>query len=113
MIGCEAGGALFALSWIELDDEQLRQTAYDQWPAAMQASLRGTAPRALAFSPPPALAGQPVRRLAMTGQRPEGGAVQAQGLWWMQGQRVYQAAIYADKLDAAMADPFFSGIEAQ
>lgn len=113
MVGCEAGGALFAVSWIDLPDSGVRETVYAQWPQAMRANLRGGEWRPLTLTVPAALAGAEQQAWAGHGTRPDGHPVQAQGLWWQAGTQIFHAAVYADKLGAAMTEPFFAGIEKQ
>lgn len=53
---------------------------------------------------------EPVR-LTAAGRQPDGRAVQAQGVWFARGARLYHAVIYAERISAEMSEPFFGGLE--
>lgn len=111
MSGCEAEGILFAVAWADAGSAPAAAAFAGLWQSAMLANLRADAPEALALpGARGALAG--AVRVGARGRRADGRTVQAQGLWWTQGTRVFHAALYADVLKADVADTFFSGIEA-
>lgn len=113
MVGCEAGGALFAVAHVDLGDAGKAETAQAQWQAAMLANLQADAPQLAPYglkgaTTPP----QPVH-LSAQGRRADGRAVAAQAVWFAQGKHLYHAVIYADKVGSDAAEPFFSGFEFQ
>lgn len=113
MQGCEADGILFAVSWAELGDASRSAPVLAQWQAAMLATMRAEVPQTQLF----ALKGADVMPAAMrvraSGRRANGSVVQAQGVWFARGTRVFHAVMYADKLDENAAETFFSGFEFQ
>lgn len=48
--------------------------------------------------------------LVVAGRRADGSAVQGQAAWFVHGQQVFQAVVYADKLRPEAVEPFFSGL---
>jgi hypothetical protein len=113
MLGCEADGTLFAVSWVELGDASRSGPVLAQWQAAMLATLRADAPQTLPFTLKGADAQPAAVRVRASGLRANGTAVQAQGVWFARGARVFHAVMYADTLNADGAETFFSGLEFQ
>ena len=111
MSGCEAEGILFAVAWTDVGAVPAAVAFAGLWQSAMLANLRADGSEAL---PLPGARGALIGavRVGARGRRADGRAVQAQGLWWTQGTRVFHAALYADALKADVADTFFAGIEA-
>jgi hypothetical protein len=110
MLGCEAGGATFAVAVAPMGEAGLAATALAQWQAATLANMHAGAPQAQPLSVPGADARPPAVRLSASGRRADGGAVVAQAAWFVRGTRVFHAVMYADKPDPAVAETFFSGL---
>lgn len=114
MIGCEADGSLFALSMVDAGAPAQVADMLANWQKGMLAVMGAdtgsglqAAPYRLkgaADSPAPVL-------WTVAGKRPEGGAVQARAVWFVQGTRLYHAVVYADRLRQEAVDPFLTGIE--
>lgn len=111
MVGCETGGALFAVSLVDVGDAARLSEAQSQWQAAMLAAMRAEAPQAAPYPLKGAASAPAPVRLSARGQRPDGSAVQAQAVWFAQGTRLYHAAVYAERLGAEIVDPFLAGLE--
>ena len=113
MQGCEAGGALFAISRAQVGDATAVPAVVQAWRASALAALRAE-PGATRPGVAPSYAGLPglasAQWLHVTGQRPQGGAVQAQLGWLVLGSDIYHLAVYADHLGADMTEPFFTDI---
>ncbi len=110
MLGCEAGGALYALSVVELGDAAHALAVQVQW----QASLLGTLQASASASSPWALKGagpslEPVQ-LSAQGVRPDGRPLAARAVWFARGTRLYHAVVYAERISTEMSEPFFSGL---
>lgn len=113
MQGCEADGALFAISRIRVRDAAEVPTVTKAWRESALTALRseegavreGLAPN---YAHLPGLA--TAQWLQATGQRPKGGVVQAQLAWLVWGSDVYHLAVYADQLGEEMTEPFFTGL---
>ena len=112
MVGCEADGALFAVSRVGVppsaDAEQLRA----QWQAAslLQMKVQGSPVLAPLSTSAQAL---PLRGLTASGQAGDGQAVQARLAWVAAGTDVYHFAVYAARITPEMAEPFFDGVKAR
>ena len=121
MVGCDAGGATFAVAWAALPGTVLPGDALAHWRSATLANIHAapapTAALDAAFIPPGALPLPQAVRILATGQRATGAPVTAQAAWFSHrvGATTYvlHAVVYADhadQADAAVADTFFAGI---
>lgn len=113
MQGCEARGALFAISRAQVGDATAIPAVVQAWRASALAALRTDEGVATVLAAPrygrvPGLASAVWLRVA--GQRPQGGVVQAQLAWLVLGGDVYHLAVYADPLGPDMTEPFFTDI---
>jgi hypothetical protein len=108
MLGCEAGGATFAIGWATLKDATHVGPALTQWRAATLANVRAQAPVDSRL----AVAGASEAALLTVagGRRPDGAAVISQAAYFSQGAQVFQAALYAERPDAEVVQTFFSGL---
>ena len=112
MVGCEADGALFAVSRVGVppggDAEQLQA----QWQAAslLQMQAQGSPVLAPLSTSAQAL---PLSGLAASGKAGDGRAVQARLAWVAAGTDVYHFAVYAARITPEMAEPFFDGVKAR
>jgi hypothetical protein len=111
MAGCEAGGALFAVSHIPLADEAATAGLMQDWRAATLANLHATS---IVENPLPVPTGfTAANRIAVQGQRPDGSPVQGQLLWLVAGSNVFHLAVYGERLTPELADTFFSDAKVQ
>ncbi len=112
MVGCQADGALFAVSRVGIppggDAEQLQA----QWQAASLLQLKVQASPVLAPLRTNIQA-LPLRGLTASGQAGDGQAVQARLAWVAAGTDVYHFAVYAARITPEMAEPFFDGVKAR
>jgi hypothetical protein len=108
MLGCEAGGATFALGWATLKDAARTGPALTQWRAATLANVRASAPADSRLSVPGAT--DTALLTVAGGRRPGGGSVTSQAAYFSQGAQVFQAALYAERPDAEVVQTFFSGL---
>ncbi|MET0312705.1 MAG: hypothetical protein ABW051_11700 [Burkholderiaceae bacterium] len=111
MAGCEASGALFALASATLPDAAQAGAVLVQWQAATAANMKAQAPAAAPFVPPGAAALPEAVLVSARGVRADGSAVESRAAYFSAGARVYQAVIYADRLDPAAAETFFSSLK--
>ena len=113
MQGCEAGGALFAISRAQVGDATAVPAVLQAWQVSALAALRAE-PGAARHVEAPRYTGLPglasAQWLQVSGQRPQAGAVQAQLGWLVLGSDIYHLAVYADHLGANMTEPFFTDI---
>lgn len=109
MVGCEAEGAMFALSTADIGDAGQAQAVLAQWQTLTLSHIRaGAEPQRLPFKVPGAST-EPVR-IQSRGQQADGQAVEGQALYFAQGSRLFQAVIYAPRIPAEADDTFFSSI---
>ena len=111
MVGCEAGGALYAVSVVDLPSPDRALAVQVQWQANLLENMHADSSSNSAY----VIKGgspqfEPVR-LTAAGRQPDGRAVQAQGVWFARGARLYHAVIYAERISADMSEPFFGGLE--
>jgi hypothetical protein len=113
MMGCEAGGATFAVSHATLADPSRANEVLVQWRLATLANMGAAAPRDASFVPKGA---SPVAASVQTvavGRRADGLPVLAHAAWFAKGTEVFHAVVYADKLDPEVAESCFSGLALQ
>lgn len=113
LLGCDAGGATFAIAVASVEPGQTA-AALAGWQTAALANIKATGrPQSSALKLPGA-AEQPAPVLVVaTGQRADGRAVQSHAAYFAHGAQVFQAAVYADKLAPEVLETFFSGLKMQ
>ena len=111
MLGCEAGGALYAISVAELGTPAQAQQVQAQWQTNLLATLQAQGSSRQAFVIRGANAQPEALQLQASGRSAEGRALAVQAVWFMRGTRLYHAAVYAERLTAEMSEPFFGGME--
>ena len=120
LLGCNAGGAMFAVAVADVGDVALVKPVLDQWAKVtlinMKASTVETANSVLqahalplklqgaATQPPPIL-------VSAQGQRADGTAVRGQAAYFSQGSQVFQVVLYADTLPPEISEAFFASLK--
>ena len=114
MVGCEADGATFAVSYATLADPAQVGVALTHWRSAMLARLGGAQATDAPFAPRNALPLPQSVRTAAQGRAADGQAVTAQAVWFARPvgpqMRLYHAVVYAPKPRPEVADTFFAGL---
>lgn len=122
MSGCEAAGALYAISHVRVGDALQASTARADWRAATLANLRAGSVQSqtLPWARPgvgstasgtAGVATHPrLEILAVQGQGPDGKTVQARLAWISRGADLYQVAVYGPQLNDAMLEMLFSDL---
>ena len=114
MRGCEADGALFALSRIEVESSADAAVLVQAWRAAALAALQAT-PATVEDLTPPTYRRLPdahaLAWLRAQGRQPQGGDVQAQLGWLVVGREVFHLAVYAPHLVPAAVAPMMTDID--
>ncbi len=109
MMGCEAGGALFAISHVQATDAEAAAKVITQWQAfAMQALSAGNSKNEAWKAP--AWSANPLSFRA-NGKNPNGQPIQARLTWISRGSNVYHLAVYAETLTEAMTEPFLEDLQ--
>lgn len=126
VVGCEARGAIYAVSHFAVAEPARAAEALTFWQQAVLKQLKSADGVATKLNvkgdgpwvPKGALNLPQSLRISFEGQGPSGGQkVVGHGLWFARleggGARVYHAVIYADKAMPAEAELFFSGLQLQ
>lgn len=111
MTGCEAGGAMYALAVADLDDASQAAPVLAQWQSLTLSHMRASASTQRPI-PVPGADAQPAPTLVSArGIHPDGQAVEGQALYFARGARVFQAVIYAPRIDPDAAETFLSSLK--
>ena len=134
MVGCEAQGGLYALSYMTLSDPGQISETLTLWRAAVRVQLGlpakgqesqesqegqagGKGSSEVPFVRKGALNVPQSVRMRVTGKRADGSAVQADAVWFarLNGStaQLVHAVVFADTLDTKAADNFFESIALQ
>lgn len=113
MLGCDAGGATFAVSFAELGSSEKASAVLSLWQDLALANMKAVpgSRQLLPLAVAGAAAGVPVVRLQAQGQRADGSAVSGQAAYFAQGPQLFQVVMYAPKIDAEVAETFFSSLK--
>ena len=113
MLGCEAGGATFAVAVADLGDAARAAAVLALWQGLTLANMKaapGTA-QALPLTIRGASAAPPVARVQARGQRADGTPVTGQAAYFAQGSQVFQVVVYAPQIAPEVAETFFSSLK--
>ena len=117
MLGCDAGGATFAIAHAEISDPAQAGEMLAQWRAVTLANLRATSSTDAPFTPKGSLALPQSVLVVASGQRADGHAVTAHAAWFAQssssGIQLFHAVVYANKIGPEVTETFFSGLKLQ
>jgi len=117
MIGCDMGGATFAVSQVRLGPGAPAAAALLQWRAAVLANMQARDVREQPFQPAGSLGLPQSVRLTASGLRADARPVGAQAVWFARsspdGLWLFHAVIYADAIKPEVADTFFGGLKLQ
>ena len=108
--GCEAGGLAFAILSADVKDPSALGSTLALWRQASLAGLRATPLNEAAFLPKGALGLQQSVQVRANGRKPDGSEVESRAAYFARGTRVYQAVVYAPRMNAEAADTFMAGL---
>lgn len=111
MVGCEADGALFAVSSLRVPKQLSPDLLQAEWQAATLRGMRGQASQ----ETPAGATGPknlPLRLVSALGQSSDGQKLEASLGWATTGADMVHFAVYAPRLSRALTEPFFEGIRA-
>jgi hypothetical protein len=126
MLGCDAGGATFAVAVADLGDAAKAAPVLAQWQSLTLANMKaapagaGTGPgvtQVVPFKLPGASAEPAPLLVSAQGQRTDGTAVTGRAAYFAQGSQVFQVVMYSGtttpKRNAAAeaAETFFAGLK--
>lgn len=110
-IGCDTGGATFAVLHAELGDAAGAAEVLEQWNRATLANLHGTATATRPFSIAGATPLPASKRVSAAGQRADGTPVRGEAVYFARGSEVFQAVVYAADPRPEWVQPFFDGLK--
>ncbi|BDT70809.1 hypothetical protein os4_03160 [Comamonadaceae bacterium OS-4] len=108
IMGCEAGGALFAISQVTVPDEAAARDTQSAWQQQALQSMRAGAPVAAPWTSPPW--SKDAISIQATGVDPQGIPIQARLSWFRHEQNLYHLAVYAPKVSPEWALTFLEDI---
>lgn len=109
-MACQAAGGTFAVLSADIGGPADANAALQQWQAASLATVRGQTVRETGFVPNGALDLPRSLQVVTAGRRADGTAIQGQAAYFARGAHVFQAAVYAERLDPQATEPFFAGL---
>jgi hypothetical protein len=110
MLGCETGGATFAIAWTTLRSAEQAPAALVQWRQATLANMQAATPADSSLTVPGATPAATAQRTEARGRGRNGEAVSGQAAYFAQGAQVFQAVMYAAEPDAQAVQTFFAGL---
>ncbi len=111
MLGCDAGGATFAVAVADLGDASQVASVLVLWQNLQLANMKAGTVQPVPLTVPGASLQPAAVRVSAQGQRSDGTAVSAQAAYFAQGSQVFQAVLYAPKIDPDVAETFFSSLK--
>ena len=110
LLGCDAGGAAFAVAVADVGQAAAVPAVLAQWQAATLAGIKAASPATTAMPVPGALAAPAPVLVRALGQRPDGSAVHSHALYFAHGTQVFQVVMLASTVTPEAADMFFSSV---
>ena len=108
MLGCDAGGATFAVAVAQLDDASQAVPVLAQWQNLTLANMKAGPARVSPLKLPGAV---DARLVTAQGRRADGTAVSGQAAYFAQGGQAFQVVLYADRITPEVAETFFSSLK--
>ena len=112
LMGCEAGGASFALVNADLKDATTLDAIQTQWRQATLANIHAQKVKESLFSIQTGRDKALALRVIAQGLRPDGSTMHLQGVWFALGTHVFLASVVSDQASPATAESFFEGLRA-
>jgi hypothetical protein len=115
MSGCEAGGALYAISHVRIQAPEQAIAAQAAWRSAALANMQAGAvqSRPIKMGKPSASGVSLLDLLSVQGTQPDGKPVQARLAWIVAGNHVYHVAVYGPQLNDERLDTLFTDLQLQ
>ena len=111
MVGCNAGGATFAVASADMGEAAMAASVLAQWQALTLENMRAQTAQATALKLPGAAVQPPAVLVKAMGRRLDGTAVSGHAAYFAQGSQVFQVVLYADQIPPGLSETFFSGIK--
>ena len=110
LVGCQAQDATFSLVYADASAQGPVGEFLGQWKTVTLGNLRGKAEKETPFLIKGATVLAQSVKVEARGSRPDGSPLVAHVVWFAAGDQVFQAAVYADRIDPAAASTFFEGL---
>lgn len=107
MLGCDAGGATFAVAVAQLGDANQAAPVLAQWQNLTLANMKAGPAQVSPLTMPGAAA----ILVKAQGRRADGTAVSGQAAYFAQGAQAFQVVMYADRITPEVAETFFSSLK--
>jgi hypothetical protein len=107
MLGCDAGGATFAVAVAQLGDAAQAEAVLAQWQSLTLANMKAGPAQVSSLKVP----GTTAVLVKAQGRRADGAAVEGQAAYFAQGSQVFQVVLYADRIAPEVAETFFSSLK--
>ena len=112
MQSCTAGGQTYALAWAKLPNPDKAGEALAAWQGAALKSLQADPAQAQTWDAK--VTGATISQaFKLKGKDHRGVSIDSQTVYFAAGERVYQAAVYGEKLTVQATEPFFAGLKLQ
>lgn len=108
LLGCDSGGAAFAVAVADMGRAAAVPAVLSQWQAVTLTGIRAGTPTTTPWTVPGALAAPAPVLVKALGQRPDGSAVHSQALYFAHGTQVFQMVMLASTVTPEAAEMFFS-----
>ena len=110
MLGCDAGGATFAVAVADVADAARAAEVLTQWQGLTLANMKAGTPQVTPLALKGAAALPAPVLVKAQGRRADGTAVSGQAAYFAQGTQVFQVVVYADKLAPDVAETYFASL---
>jgi hypothetical protein len=111
VLGCDTGGATFAVLQADVGAASRVPEVLEQWHRATLLNLRASPSPGQPFTPVGATAVRGAQRFSAQGQRADGSPVRGEIAYFARGSQVFQAVVYATAPQAEWVQPFFEGLK--
>lgn len=110
MLACDAGGATFALAFVDVADPARVGATLAELRATAASNLQGSAPRGAPIRIRGMTPNEQAARVTIHGKLPDGAEVQEHAVFFARGLRVYQATVIGAKPASQVVDTFLDGL---
>lgn len=107
MLGCDAGGATFAVAVAQLGDAAQAAPVLAQWQSLTLANMKAGPAQVVPLRIP----GAEAVLVKAQGRRSDGTPVSGQAAYFAQGSQLFQVVLYAERITPEAADTFFSSLK--
>ena len=111
MLVCEAGGATFALAFVDVDDPASVGATLTELRSVALSNVQGGAPQLSPMQVGGMTPNEAAVRMAADGRLPDGARVRTHAAFFTRGLRVYQATVIGTEPPLAAVQTFFDALK--